>query len=425
MPLQNDFLPFATGAGANVLSQSAYAALSAVSTGYQAGVAQSAALNKTWRLSSIMSAVLAQLINNNAGQPAVDDGTTATLISSLTTAISVIARQNPVLTDTGAANAYVVANAAAFTAYPTVSGLTIDVAIANTNNGASTLKVDTLATKPILGLGLQPLQGNELVQNGVALLLYVVAPTVNAGNGAWILLECTGGSQQVPPATQPLHAPQYGQVRPGRLLNIQTFSVSGTYTPTTGTNFVKVRGIGGGGGGGGTPATGVGQSSSGGGGATGSYGEAYINNTAAQTITIGAGGTASAGSSGGTGGTSSFGALVSFPGGGGGSVGTVVSAWPTFGASGGLPGSAPSGANVLGTPGSEGGYGHLLSASLGTGGVGASSQLGAGGQHTSGGAGNNGLGRGSGGSGASAYASQAALAGGVGSNGLIIIEEYA
>ena len=212
MALQNDFLPFATGGGANVLTQSQYAALSAIATGYQSGVAQSAALNKTWRQSSIMAAVLAQLINNNAGQPAVDDGTTATLLANLTTAISVIARQNPVLTDTGTANAYVVSNAAALTAYPTVSGLTIDVSITNTNTGPSTLNVDGLGTKPILGLGLQPLQGNELVQKGVACLMYVVASTVNGGNGAWIVMECTGGTQQSATATASQHAVQFGQV---------------------------------------------------------------------------------------------------------------------------------------------------------------------------------------------------------------------
>lgn len=213
MALQNDFLPFATGGGANVVSQATYAGLAAIASGYQAGLASSPQLNKTWRQSSIMAAVLGLLINNNAGQPAIDDGTTATLLANLTTAISVIARQNPVLADTGTANTYVVANAAAFTAYPTVSGLTIDVSIANTNTGASTLNVDGLGAKPILGLGLQPLQGNELVQKGIACLMYVVASNVNGGNGAWIIMECTGGSQQVAPATQPYHALQLAQLQ--------------------------------------------------------------------------------------------------------------------------------------------------------------------------------------------------------------------
>jgi hypothetical protein len=88
MAVENDFLPFATGSGANVLSQSSYAALSAISTGYQAGIAQSAALNKTWRQSSIMAAVLAQFIVNTTGQTAIDDGTTATLLANLVAAVS-------------------------------------------------------------------------------------------------------------------------------------------------------------------------------------------------------------------------------------------------------------------------------------------------------------------------------------------------
>lgn len=79
----NDFLPFATGAGANVLSQSDYAALAALATGYQSGIAKSQQLNKTWRQSSIMAAVLAQFISDQTGANSVDDGTTATLLSNL------------------------------------------------------------------------------------------------------------------------------------------------------------------------------------------------------------------------------------------------------------------------------------------------------------------------------------------------------
>lgn len=208
----NDFLAFGGGGAANVIDQATYAALAARLTGFQSGTAQSAQLNKVWRQSSIMAAVIAQFIVNQTGQNAVDDGTTATLLSNLATAVAVSARQNPVLTDTGAANAYAVANLAAFSAYPTVSGLVIDVSIANANTGASTLNVDGLGAKPIYGLSLQALQGGELVANGVACLLYIVAPTVNAGNGAWILMECAGGAQQVATATQSRHAVQFGQV---------------------------------------------------------------------------------------------------------------------------------------------------------------------------------------------------------------------
>lgn len=88
MTIENDFLPFATANGANVLTQAQYAALAALATGYQSGVANSAQLNKTWRQSSIMAAVLAQFIVNSTGQPAIDDGTTATLLANLAAAVS-------------------------------------------------------------------------------------------------------------------------------------------------------------------------------------------------------------------------------------------------------------------------------------------------------------------------------------------------
>ncbi|MBY4728347.1 MULTISPECIES: hypothetical protein [Burkholderia] len=83
MAIENDFLPFAVGAGANVLTQAQYAALAAVSQGFQSGTAQSAACNKAWRQSTIMGAVLAQFIVARTGQPAIDDGTTATLLANL------------------------------------------------------------------------------------------------------------------------------------------------------------------------------------------------------------------------------------------------------------------------------------------------------------------------------------------------------
>ncbi|MCA8480254.1 hypothetical protein LGN35_20125 [Burkholderia multivorans] len=87
MATQNDFLPFATGPGANVMAQADYEALEALLTGFQSGTAQSAQLNKVWRQSSIMAAVLGQFIVDLTGQDAVDDGTTATLLANLKMAV--------------------------------------------------------------------------------------------------------------------------------------------------------------------------------------------------------------------------------------------------------------------------------------------------------------------------------------------------
>ncbi|USE78824.1 hypothetical protein NDR89_19490 [Cupriavidus gilardii] len=84
----NDFLPFATGSGANVLSQAEWAALTQRLSGFQSGVAKSDQLNKAWRQSSIMAAVIAGFIADITGQDVIDDGTTATILANLKSAVS-------------------------------------------------------------------------------------------------------------------------------------------------------------------------------------------------------------------------------------------------------------------------------------------------------------------------------------------------
>lgn len=69
----NDFLPFGTGAGANVLDQSAFAGLPARSTGFQSGVAFSAGFNKVWRQSAFVAAMIGQFTADYGGD-ALDNG---------------------------------------------------------------------------------------------------------------------------------------------------------------------------------------------------------------------------------------------------------------------------------------------------------------------------------------------------------------
>lgn len=72
--MSNEFLPFGTGGGANVIDQATYAALAARSTGFQAGVAKSNELNKTWRQSAFMAAMLGQFIDTRSTGDALDNG---------------------------------------------------------------------------------------------------------------------------------------------------------------------------------------------------------------------------------------------------------------------------------------------------------------------------------------------------------------
>lgn len=85
----NDFKAFATGVSANVLSQSAYVALSSlISNGFQSGTADSEQLNKVWRQSSVMAQLLGDFIVSRTGQDALDDGNLTTLLTNFVLAVS-------------------------------------------------------------------------------------------------------------------------------------------------------------------------------------------------------------------------------------------------------------------------------------------------------------------------------------------------
>jgi hypothetical protein len=231
--MSNDFIPFAVGGSANVTPQATYAANTTLTQGgFQSGLAKSPDLNKVWRQSSIMAAVLAQFIVDQSGQNAVDDGTTATLEANLISAVRNAAKQTVILTDTGAANAYTATNAPALAALPS-TGYVQRLNITHANTGASTYAPDGLAAKPIYGLGLQPLQGGELPV-GVVVLMYLVQAGVNSGNGAWIIIESLGGAQQVAPATQSQHAVQMGQAA-GVVGSVRNLSMSVTTASATAT----------------------------------------------------------------------------------------------------------------------------------------------------------------------------------------------
>jgi hypothetical protein len=82
MPATNDFLPYASGGGANVLSQILYAALAERINGAQAGTAISANFNKAMRQATFISAAVAGwLAAQNVNVP--DDGNLTNLVNNL------------------------------------------------------------------------------------------------------------------------------------------------------------------------------------------------------------------------------------------------------------------------------------------------------------------------------------------------------
>ncbi|WP_261314177.1 glycine-rich domain-containing protein [Burkholderia multivorans] len=439
MATQNDFLPFATGPGANVVDQATYAALGALTTGFLSGTAQSVQVNKVWRQSSIMAAVIAQFIVAQTGQAAVDDGTTATLLANFTKAVNAASKPRVILPDSGSVNAYAAANPVPMTSLPTVGGIVQTISVKTTNTGASTYSPDGLPSRPIYGLGGGALQGGELVANGIATLVSYVGPLLNGGSLCWVLFECIGGAQQVAPATQSQHAVQMGQLY-GGLKGIARFTSSGSWSVPPGVTQVWLSGCAGGGGGGSGGAgsvTGPTNAFSGGGGGGGA-GQSIVRAPyavtpgATVTITVGTAGGAGAavginnGNTGGAGGNT----IISGSGFNGGTAVTLT------GGSGGVGGvAATSGNGAGGTGGAgfpNGSYGGDVTQNNagGNGGPGASSPFGGGGASGRGAttgniAGSAAFGFGAGGGGGGGIYTPGngnGGAGGAGAPGLVIIE---
>lgn len=214
------------------------------------------------------------------------------------------------------------------------------------------------------------------------------------------------------------------------LIGRQIFTASGTYTPTSGTRKVRIRVQGAGGAGGGTTGAGSGCAA-GGGGAGGGYLEVYIAPGAAVTggaVTVGAGGTGASAAVGGNGGDSSIviqGTTYTAKGGQGGAAGANTTTQAR--ASGGLVGSSTSsGGNIISRTGQTGEAGMILlgSSAIGGSGRGGAAALGDGGGSVSGQSAGATATLGYGGGGSGSFSTTTNQAGGNGSPGIVIVEEY-
>lgn len=347
-------------------------------------------------------------------------------------------------TDIGTANAYAVNYSPAITSL--TDGMELTFKATNTNTGASVFSQNGNASYPIIKIGGSVLSGGEIYSGGYATVKW------NAALSSWVLISSTGASsallnlgaasvtgstaQKFWVASAPgdtnaaVPVSLLNTQTAGRLLNVQIFTASGTYTPTTGTNSVIVEAVGGGGGGGGTYTTTTGYYAVAGGGGPGGYGKSrYTGGFSGEAITIGSGGGAGAANAttdGGTGGTTSFGSLLICNGGGG---GTFCSAWSTSIHSSGAPSGTVTGANISWS-GSNAGVPGYVAANGWLSGGGGSSPFGRGGlQQGTASTGNAtgviGTGYGSGGSGAACANGATGTSGGAGTAGVVIIWEYA
>ena len=107
--------------------------------------------------------------------------------------------------DGGTANSYIVNYTPTLTAL--ANGMPLRFLVKTTNSGASTITVNGIGPKPLIGGAQQALQGGEVVALGIADVVYSVALD------SWILRGCTGGNLQVPVANKSLQAINLGQLQ--------------------------------------------------------------------------------------------------------------------------------------------------------------------------------------------------------------------
>jgi hypothetical protein len=225
----NDFLPFALDSGANVLAQADYSALTARSTGFTAGTARSAELNKVWRQAAFAVSSIAQFMADYTGSDVLDDGNSANFKALFTKAVALLSMGTDYAADTGAANTYVAAFTPAVTEL--VDGMVLRFKALNANTGASTFNPNGLGAKPIVGGAHAALQGGEIAPNGDVWLQY----NSSIGGGSWIMIDSTGAALQVAPATQSQQATPLGQVlgAGATAISSPTRVVGTTYTNST------------------------------------------------------------------------------------------------------------------------------------------------------------------------------------------------
>lgn len=215
---------------------------------------------------------------------------------------------------------------------------------------------------------------------------------------------------------------------PGRLLNIQIITATGTYTPTTGTNKAIVEMVGGGGATAGVPASSSSANFASGGAGAGSYAKFLWLNPVATAVTIGAAGTSSGGT-GASGGSTIFGTLATVPGGSGNTYAQASGA--ALIANGGSGGTEPtissSVKKVESHRGQSGSPAVMINSGSGSGNNGGNSRLGTGGLGSGDGAGSQGSGYGSGGGGSMRGTNNTGSSanGSSGTAGVIIVWEYA
>ena len=428
---QNQFFPFATAPGANVLTPSTWSAATGRQTGAVPGLAKSVEANTAWRQSTVIAAMIGDFIAQR-GYDALDNADLTTLRANFESALGAQFSASLVhyVVDEGTtANTLVLADIT-----PDVpliaNGMVFVIVPATTNTGpvnAVVTQQGSTVNVPVITRAAAALGSGDIVAGRPFIAVFYAGSL-----RIQVML-----SSELAASTEITNIVTNNFAK-GSLIARRVFATPGAYTyapsdPKVRTLRVTV--TGGGGGGGGTQATGSGEFASAGGGGSGGTAISDLLLSApgvnGATITVGSGGAGGTLGNGGAGlyngfnGTSSsFGALLSASPGTGGATGSTGTT-PNVQAGGG--GGLGFGGNVANIAGQQGYYGTGTSSVNFVSGAGGLSYWGGGGSpiYPASGPGNPAPTYGSGGGAAGAGASRGGQNGGQGANGVVIVEEFA
>jgi hypothetical protein len=173
MSYTNEFLPVATGNGANVRDQADFAGSAIQLTGFEDGPAEAPDANKVWRQSSTWAATLGQIIADFGGTDALDDGNVASLETEFIAAIEGALNGvlvHVALADTGTQNNVVIATTPSFT--NVTAPCLIVFKPAYLNNGACTVDPNGTGPFSLVNTNQTPLNTGQLYSNGLAIAAF-------------------------------------------------------------------------------------------------------------------------------------------------------------------------------------------------------------------------------------------------------------
>ncbi|ENB4893596.1 hypothetical protein ABHZ87_004016 [Escherichia albertii] len=314
---KNDFKAFATDRNANVMSQEEWEALPALLSGFTAGKASSAQVNKVIRQASFIAAALAQFVSDKTQRDVLDNGDLPGFVELLGSgfAVEYLSRKNPF--------------------GDIKSDGTMQTALENLG------MTDILNDKQDKNDNLTSLSSLTGIPDGLAFF---------TGAGTMDMTALTQNGREILSKKNVSETLQYLTLGDGtgRLLGVQVFGSSGTYHKSPGVTKIIVEAVGGGGASGNLSATASNNCGVSAAGSNGAYAKAFFYQSIPESVqvTIGSGGVAGTGpgGSGGDGGNTSFGDLLVCPGGRG---STQVQQVPPFSGGSATEAPIPTGQGIL------------------------------------------------------------------------------